>query len=142
MTDFDVIVRRGKVLDGTGSPWFRADVALQGDRIAAMGDLKDVHGPNEIDAADCFVTPGFIEEHSHSDTTFFIDPMAQSAVRQGMTTMAVGLCGFSAAPIDTEHLERYQQTATGLAFEALPAIQWVIISDKDRVGHRRSRLRS
>ena len=96
MAVHDILIRHGKVLDGTGAAWFNADVALTNDSIVAMGDLKDHQAQQEIDATDMFVTPGFVEEHSHADVNFMIDPKAQSAVRQGMTTMAVGQCGQSA----------------------------------------------
>ena len=62
---YDVIIRNGKVLDGMGNPWFYADVALNGDRIAAVGDLSDARGTEEIDATGLFVAPGFIDTHTH-----------------------------------------------------------------------------
>lgn len=119
MIEHDLLIRNGRVLDGTGAPWFRADVALGGDRITAMGNLATHRAAREIDATARFVTPGFVEEHSHSDTTFFIDPTAQSAVRQGMTTMAVGLCGFSAAPVTPASRPAYRQTANMLEYDGL-----------------------
>ncbi len=92
---------------------------MVGETIVAMGDLleKDRRAGQVIDAAESFVAPGFIEEHSHADTTFFVDPLAQSAVRQGMTTMAVGGCGMSAAPISPQAREEYRQTTSLLSFE-------------------------
>ena len=114
-----VLIRNGKVLDGTGAPWFNADVAMTHDSIVAMGDLKDHQAQREIDASDKFVTPGFVEEHSHADTTFLVDPKAQSAVRQGMTTMAVGLCGYSAAPISPDQRQAYQHISRSLMYDGL-----------------------
>ena len=116
---YDVLIRGGRVLDGTGAQWFRADVALVDEMIVAMGDLQGRLADTIVDADDKFVTPGFVEEHSHADTAFFVDPLGQSAIRQGMTTMAVGLCGYSAAPLTARQSESYRHTATTLAFEGL-----------------------
>ncbi|MAE63288.1 MAG: D-aminoacylase, partial [Phycisphaeraceae bacterium] len=113
------MIRNGRILDGTGAEWYRADVASSGDIIVAMGDLQDWSARQEIDADGRFVTPGFIEEHSHSDTTLLVDPLAQSAVRQGMTTMAVGMCGMSAAPITPARREEYRQTTSLLDYESV-----------------------
>ena len=63
---YDVIIRNGRVIDGTGNPWFLADVALDGDRIAAMGDLRAARAERDIDATGLYVTPGFIDAHSGS----------------------------------------------------------------------------
>src|SRR5688500_188218 len=63
----DVILRGGRVVDGTGNPWFRADVAVRGDRIAAVGHLADAKARREIDARQLVVAPGFVDIHSHSD---------------------------------------------------------------------------
>ncbi len=62
---YDVIIRNGRVIDGTGNPWFLADVALDGDRIAAMGDLRAARAERDIDATGLYVTPGFIDVHGH-----------------------------------------------------------------------------
>ena len=63
---YDVVIRNGRVIDGTGNPWFRADVAIVGDRIVAVGDLAGARGSREIDATGLYVTPGFIDSHSHA----------------------------------------------------------------------------
>ena len=91
----DIIIRNGTVIDGTGQAGFFADVAIKGDRIDYIGDLKDVTAPLEIDATGKYVTPGFIDSHTHSDMQLFSNPLCQSAVRQGVTTEVVGNCGFS-----------------------------------------------
>ena len=63
---YDLVIRGGRVLDGTGNPWYRADVAITGDRIAAVGDLRSARGRREIDASGLYVAPGFIDTHSHA----------------------------------------------------------------------------
>lgn len=91
----DIIIRNGIVLDGTGRDGFYADIAIIDDKIDYIGDLRGVQGKLEIDATGKYVTPGFIDSHTHSDQTFWGNPEAQSAVRQGVTTEIVGNCGFS-----------------------------------------------
>lgn len=91
----DIIIRNGKILDGTGKPEYYADIAVIGDKIDYIGDLRGVYGKLEIDASGKYVTPGFIDSHTHSDQTIWANPEAQSAVRQGVTTEIVGNCGFS-----------------------------------------------
>ncbi|MEP7364616.1 MAG: D-aminoacylase [Acidobacteriota bacterium] len=95
--DFDLLLQRGKVVDGTGNPWFRADVGIKAGKIAAIGDLKGKTATRTIDAAGLVVAPGFIDIHNHSDETLLADGNAQSMVRQGVTSMIFGEGG-SAAP--------------------------------------------
>src|SRR5688572_18266149 len=64
--EFDVVIRRGRVIDGTGNPWTYSDVAIKGDRIAAVGRIPAGTGAREIDATGFYVTPGFVDPHSHS----------------------------------------------------------------------------
>jgi len=95
--DFDLLIKGGKVVDGTGNPWFRADVGVRAGKIAAIGDLKDKTAARVIEAAGLVVAPGFIDIHNHSDNTLLTDGNAQSMVRQGVTSMIFGEGG-SAAP--------------------------------------------
>lgn len=92
---FDIVIRNGIIVDGTGKLPYYADLAVNGDRIAYIGKLQNAKGKLEIDATGKYVTPGFIDSHSHSDYTIWGNPEAQSAVRQGVTTEIVGNCGFS-----------------------------------------------
>ena len=114
---YDILIRNGMVLDGSGSPWFAADVAVAGGRIVAVGRPLGQEASREIDASGKFVTPGFVEEHSHSDVTLLVDGLAHSAVRQGITTMAVGSCGMSAAPLREDLREAYRVAAPCFSFE-------------------------
>jgi N-acyl-D-amino-acid deacylase len=95
----DILIRYGHVIDGTGAPRIRADIAIDGDRITAMGDLKNSVGRQELDATGCIVAPGFIDAHAHDDIALLADPDMPSKVSQGCTTVVVGNCGFSAAPL-------------------------------------------
>ncbi len=106
---YDLILRNGRVVDGTGVPWYRADVAIVAGRIAAMGRDLEGRGKDEIDANGLVVAPGFVDQHAHSDVTLLVNPRAESLVRQGITTQLVGHCGFSAAPVRPEQREGFRR---------------------------------
>ncbi|MFN8004693.1 MAG: amidohydrolase family protein, partial [Acidobacteriota bacterium] len=97
--DFDLLIRNGRVVDGTGNPSYLADVGIRDGRIAAIGRLAERKATRTIDAAGLVVAPGFIDIHNHSDDTILEDGNAESMVRQGVTTMIFGEGG-SAAPSD------------------------------------------
>lgn len=86
---FDLILRNGHIVDGTGNPWFVGDVAIRGDRIVAVGRIPN-KGTREIDISGSIISPGFIDIHSHSDTLLLEDGAAQSKIRQGVTTEVLG----------------------------------------------------
>jgi len=104
----DLIVRGGTILDGTGRSAFQADLAVEGDAVAAI--LRDdesrtaARAVAEIDASGLFVAPGFIDVHSHSDYTLVVDPRAMSAIHQGVTSEVVGNCGYGCFPIQDPQL--------------------------------------
>src|SRR5438045_7034274 len=96
---FDLIIRGGHILDGTGNPWFAADVGIRGDRIGAVGQLAQATARREIDARGLVVAPGFIDMHTHSDQPLLDDGNAESKVREGVTLDVIGE-GTSVAPRD------------------------------------------
>jgi N-acyl-D-amino-acid deacylase len=96
--DFDLLIRGGRIVDGTGNPSFLGDLAIRGGRIIAMGHLAAGAAKRTIDATGLTVTPGFIDMHNHSDYTLLVDGNAQSMIRQGVASMVLGE-GESAAPI-------------------------------------------
>ena len=100
MTDW--ILRGGTVVDGTGAPRFRADVAIAGQRIAAVGDVARTQGAREIDASGLVVAPGFIDVHTHDDRALFATPDMAAKASQGVTTVITGNCGVSLAPLVPE----------------------------------------
>lgn len=87
---YDVVIHGGTIVDGTGNPWFEGDVAIRGDRIAAIGRLDDAPTNRTIDAHGLIVAPGFIDVHSHSDLLLLRDGDAQSKVHDGVTTEILG----------------------------------------------------
>ena len=94
---FDVLIRKGRVVDGSGSPWYYADVGIRGDSIVAMGRLGEATAHRVIDAPGLTVVPGFIDMHAHSDYTLLVDGRAESKILQGVTTEILGESS-SAAP--------------------------------------------
>ena len=104
---YDLVVRNGRIVDGTGNPWFHGDIAIRGQRIVAIGRIPVNTATREIDAAGLVVAPGFIDIHSHSDTLLLEDGNAQSKIRQGVTTEVLGE-GDSAGPAQGKLAARKQ----------------------------------
>jgi N-acyl-D-aspartate/D-glutamate deacylase len=96
---FDILIKHGTVIDGTGAPGIAADVGIRDGRIAAVAPGLEGEAGHEINAGGHIVAPGFIDVHTHSDFTLLSTPSADSKVRQGITTEVVGNCGFSPAPV-------------------------------------------
>ena len=95
---FDLLLRNGLVVDGSGAEGFRADVGIRGGKIIRVGDLSKAGAERTIDVSGLVVTPGFVDMHNHSDMTLLEEPRCQSMIRQGVTTMVLGEGG-SAGPI-------------------------------------------
>jgi N-acyl-D-aspartate/D-glutamate deacylase len=94
---YDLLIRNGRIIDGSGNPWFLGDVAVRGDHIVGVGRVPKALAKREIDAKELVVAPGFIDMHSHSDFLLLEDGKAESKVRQGVTTEVLGE-GQSAGP--------------------------------------------
>ena len=95
--DYDIIIRNGHLIDGTGNPWYAADLAIAGDRIVAVGDLRGAHARREIDAGGRIVAPGFIDMLGQSELSLLLDNRSLSKLSQGITTEITGEGG-SIAP--------------------------------------------
>lgn len=119
---FDLVIRNGNVIDGTGAPARAADVGIRGDRIVAVGVIDtDTPAGRTIDARGRVVCPGFVDIHTHSDLTLVEDGTGESKLRQGVTTEVVGNCSFSAFPIEPERLALH---ADHLARATAPLTPW------------------
>jgi len=98
---YDVVIRNGTVVDGTGLPGYRADIGVRGGVIATIGRIRE-RGAEEIDAEGHAVTPGFIDGHTHMDAQVFWDPLGSCSCWHGVTTAIMGHCGFTLAPAPAE----------------------------------------
>jgi dihydroorotase/N-acyl-D-amino-acid deacylase len=98
-TRFDLVIRNGRIIDGTGSPWYSADVGIRDGRIAAIGRLGGVKGKRTVDAAGAVVAPGFIDMLGQSELSILVNPSLPSKIFQGITTEITGEGG-SPAPLD------------------------------------------
>ena len=95
----DILIAGGVVIDGSGEPRRRGDVAVTGERIVALGDLGHMEAGVEIDAAGLIVAPGFIDAHTHDDRAVLSGPDMTNKISQGVTTVVAGNCGVSLAPL-------------------------------------------
>ncbi|HRH60251.1 MAG TPA: amidohydrolase family protein, partial [Chitinophagaceae bacterium] len=91
----DILIVHGKIIDGTGNAWFYGDVAVKDGKIAAIGNLSSWSAANTIDAAGLFVTPGFIDVHTHIEGDEIKNPFATNFIMDGVTSVITGNCGLS-----------------------------------------------
>ena len=120
---FDLVVKNGIVVDGTGNPWFEAEVGIKDGRISDIGELSSSESKRVLDTKGLVVAPGFIDMHAHSDFSLLINPLAESKVRQGVTTEVIGNCGSSAAPLNDFLKEEIKETYPVLE-EAKLKLDW------------------
>lgn len=133
-TDFDLVIRGGRVVDGTRMPSFIGDVAVKDGKIAATGRVVGT-GAREIDAKGLVVAPGFIDVHTHYDAQLQWDPYASQSCWHGVTSIVISLCGFGFAPCKPEHRERAMQRMTRvetIPYEAMKqGMRWDWVSQDD-----------
>jgi N-acyl-D-amino-acid deacylase len=124
---YDLVIRGGTVVDGSGLPRYRADVGIRGDRIARIGTIH-ARGREEVDARHRVVAPGFIDGHTHMDAQVAWDPLGTCSCWHGVTSVVMGNCGFTLAPCrpDEKHLVvRNLERAEDIPAEAMQAgIEW------------------
>ena len=97
--NYDLIIRNGEVIDGTGTPRRKADIGIRDDRVATLGDLSGAYGNFEMEAANRIVAPGFIDVHTHDDHALLSKSDMGYKTSQGVTTVVTGNCGISLAPL-------------------------------------------
>jgi N-acyl-D-amino-acid deacylase len=107
--DFDLIIRGGYILDGSGAEAFEADIGISENYIKEIGQILSVRGKSVIEAKDLVVCPGFIDAHDHTDVELLVNPKAESSIRQGITTLVSGNCGGSPFPIAEEIYEESKE---------------------------------
>ncbi|MFW9853215.1 MAG: amidohydrolase family protein, partial [Candidatus Thorarchaeota archaeon] len=106
---FDILIKNGKIIDGTGNVGFNADIAIRNEKISKIWYNIDDEANRVIDATNLIICPGFIDMHSHSDTGIPYDNRLQSIVTQGITSSVVGQCGYSLAPISDEFFDIFKR---------------------------------
>ena len=126
----DILIRNGRIVDGTGQTWFRGSVGVTGDTMTILrGDTSAVQADRIIEASNYVVCPGFIDMHSHSDLMLLSNPQHEAKVRQGVTTEALGMDGLSYAPTspaNLEHLLHYLAAVNGSPPEG---VRWSSVKD-------------
>lgn len=117
----NILIRGGTVVDGTGAKAYEADVRVSDGRIAEIGQgLTPAAGERVVDAADCLVTPGFIEPHTHMDAVMWWQPSLDPLPGYGVTTVVIGNCGFTAAPVHDDPEVRREMVKIFTFFEEVP----------------------
>src|SRR6267143_1319008 len=124
---YDLVIKNGTVIDGSGLPGFRADVGVRHGRIVSIGRIRE-RGRETLDAEGHVVAPGFVDGHTHMDAQIFWDPLGTSSCYHGITTVVMGNCGFTLAPCaakDKHFVVRNLQRAEDIPPEAMEAgIDW------------------
>ncbi|RPJ09338.1 MAG: D-aminoacylase [Deltaproteobacteria bacterium] len=126
---YDLLILNGKIISGMGNPWYFGDLAIAKGKIVRIGQLSKEKADRVIDARGCFVAPGFIDGHSHSDLFLFSHPEADSKILQGVTTEIVGMDGLSVAPIDEGNVADWQRLLSGLTGDLPVVWKWRSLAD-------------
>jgi N-acyl-D-aspartate/D-glutamate deacylase len=135
MTDFDIIIKGGTIVDGTRTPRYVSDLAIKNGKIAQIGGLKGKTADRILDAAGRIVAPGFVDLHTHYDAQIFWDPYCTLSGWHGVTSVALGNCGFGFAPSRVEDRDRAMLSMTrneAIPYEAMKAgmpWNWVTFPD-------------
>ncbi|MCQ1530731.1 N-acyl-D-amino-acid deacylase family protein [Lutispora saccharofermentans] len=125
MLYFDLLVMNGKIVDGTGNPWFRGDIGIKDGKISFVGKLSGEYiADDTIDAEGQVISPGFIDCHTHSDFVLLRDPEMSTKLKQGVTTQMIGPCGISAAPISSDKVALLDKYAGFAKAGVEPEYNW------------------
>jgi N-acyl-D-amino-acid deacylase len=126
---FDLLITGGHIVDGSGTPWFQADLGIRGDRIAAVGQLGQAPARQRIDASGKVVAPGFIDAHVHGDLMLLADPLHEPAIRQGVTTYLLGQDGVAMAPASPATLDHMRRYTAGFSGKPDLPYRWSSVAD-------------
>ncbi len=118
MPEYEIAIRNGILVDGTGAPRLRADLGISAGRVAAIGRIRASDAAREIDASGCVVAPGFVDLHTHYDAQIFWDPYCSMSGWHGVTSIVTGNCGFGFAPLAPELRDLAMRSMTRV--EAIP----------------------
>jgi len=120
---YDVLIKNGKIISGLGNPWYYGDIAIKDNKIVKISRFsKEITAAKTINAEGLYITPGFIDGHSHSDLFILTHPLAEQKIMQGITTEIVGMDGMSVAPIDEVNISDWKKHLSGL--DGNPDIEW------------------
>jgi N-acyl-D-amino-acid deacylase len=134
---YDIVVEKGWLIDGTGSPRRRADIAVTGEKIVKIGRLDHDPSSLRIDASGRIVAPGFIDMHSHADFTLLANPYSYCKIHQGITTEVVGNCGMSLAPFTRGTAEEVKQYLGAFLFGQIYSWDWSTLEEFFQLLERR-----
>ena len=127
---FDLLIRNGRIVDGTGQTWFRASLGIMGDVVTVLkGDTSGILAGRIIDVEGSMICPGFIDMHSHSELKLMTDPAHEAKVRQGVTTETIGMDGLSYAPISSQKLEQLITFLAAINGTPPPDTRWSSVKE-------------
>lgn len=139
--DFNIVIRHGHVIDGTGNPWFKADIGIKDGRIAKLSPVPLKQFDRVIDAKGLLVCPGFINLHSHSDSTILSHNNAENCLAMGLVTELTGNCGSSVAPLTEKYRAVVEERMKGRSFSLMEEeVDWLTLDgwikkvEKRRIG--------
>ena len=133
---FDVLIKDGHIIDGTGNPWFYGHVGIQGNKLYVLsGDARRFQATREIDASGCVVCPGFIDCHTHSDLLALSNPLHEAKVMQGVTTELLGGDGIGYAPLSRRNLEAMKLYFAGGNGNPRLDMEWSSVAEYLRCFH-------
>jgi N-acyl-D-amino-acid deacylase len=132
--EFDILIKGAKIIDGTGSPWYKGDIGVIGDKIKKIGNLKNSIGKHNINATGKVVCPGFIDAHTHFDLVpfefgEFRDPLLKMRLYQGITTQIAGCCGNSMAPVTKKNKQEWLAQRTSRTIRRYNEANWLIFKE-------------
>lgn len=136
---FDALIKGGRIIDGSGNPWFYGSIGIEGDCLKVLrGDASSVQAARVIDATGYVACPGFIDSHSHSDILALANPLHEPKIMQGVTTDFVGVDGMGYAPLSKTNLEKVKMHWSGLSGNPKLDVEWSSIAEYLQCFHHKT----